>query len=235
VTLRWIADRRLALPGQLAQTQVALHRLVESLPSQRLALAGQIQEGKDLVASSVAMMRELAPLLEPVVKSGDGTATVLLDDHTEWVGRFHDYLSAAAALATEGGLAGIEDPKVQQVVMELSAGAALGPELATTHVDLNTKLLSLRSDVFTYATADADDSPPATDDGAGEVAPTVTRVKQEKSAHAVGIWKRVRAKLEGKDMGSVKLGVVEQVDRTIAAAKSSDNLCVMYEGWSAWI
>lgn len=239
VTIPWISERRAALPGQLGQAQEALQRLVDSLPAQRLALAGLIQEGKDLVGSSVGMMRELSPLLEPVVKTGNATAGLVLDRHKEWVARFHSYLTAAAALATDGGLAQIEDPAVQQVVMELSAGGALGPELARTYSDLCGQLMSLRSDVSTYnATGDNDDPNGDDENGAGEPAsasPAVTRMAQEKSAHAVGIWKRVRAKLEGVDSSKGKLGVAEQVERTIAAAKSSENLCVMYEGWSAWI
>ncbi|XP_072947723.1 serine/threonine-protein kinase SMG1 [Epargyreus clarus] len=44
-----------------------------------------------------------------------------------------------------------------------------------------------------------------------------------------GVWKRVRLKLEGRPLPA------EQVEQIIAEATSADNLCMMYEGWMAWV
>jgi len=54
------------------------------------------------------------------------------------------------------------------------------------------------------------------------------------NAMAVNIVNRVRQKLEGVD-GTRPLSVSEQVDWVIQEAKSSNNLCKMYEGWASWI
>eukprot|EP01135_Chromosphaera_perkinsii_P005703 Nk52_evm3s359 gene=Nk52_evmTU3s359 len=61
-------------------------------------------------------------------------------------------------------------------------------------------------------------------------------VQQEKNVYAVGVWKKVKAKLEGRDFDpSKRISVQEQVDFIIEEATSSENLSVMYEGWTSWI
>ncbi|CAG8708585.1 7126_t:CDS:2, partial [Acaulospora morrowiae] len=59
---------------------------------------------------------------------------------------------------------------------------------------------------------------------------------QTRNIFAVGIIRRIKAKLEGRDFDSTtKMTVHEQVDKIIQQATSVDNLCVMYEGWTSWI
>ncbi|CAG8579070.1 11924_t:CDS:2, partial [Cetraspora pellucida] len=59
---------------------------------------------------------------------------------------------------------------------------------------------------------------------------------QARNAFAVGIIRRIKAKLEGKDFESTtKMTVQEQIDKIIQQSLDTDNLCVMYEGWTPWI
>lgn len=59
---------------------------------------------------------------------------------------------------------------------------------------------------------------------------------QKKNLYALNVWKRVKAKLEGRDFDAAKrLGVAEQVDHVIKEATSQDNLCQLYEGWTPWV
>ncbi|KAL3689850.1 hypothetical protein R1sor_016159 [Riccia sorocarpa] len=59
---------------------------------------------------------------------------------------------------------------------------------------------------------------------------------KEKNAYAVSVLKRVRMKLEGRDInGSRHLPVADHVDHLLRQATSIDNLCNMYEGWTPWI
>jgi len=179
-------------------------------------------------------------------------------------------------------LASVEDPAVQRVVVELSQGAPVGPELARSREELHARLVALRTGDVGYDGPSSDDAvqqqqqqqqqPSAATTASASTTlhegrdpvtttPTTTttrgvvnRLAQEKSAHAVAIWKRVRAKLDGRDSssssggggggggsansgssGGAKTTVAEQVERSIAAAASPDNLCAMYEGWTAWI
>ncbi|CAG9794109.1 unnamed protein product [Diatraea saccharalis] len=55
-----------------------------------------------------------------------------------------------------------------------------------------------------------------------------------RSAQGAGVWRRVRLKLEGRDTHARHL-IHEQVEYIISEATSAENLCLMYEGWMAWV
>ncbi|KAI8377636.1 uncharacterized protein BYT42DRAFT_614302 [Radiomyces spectabilis] len=58
----------------------------------------------------------------------------------------------------------------------------------------------------------------------------------QRSEHVLGIMRRIKAKLEGRDFNvPYKMTVSEQVTRSIEQATSPDNLCMMYEGWTSWL
>uniref|UniRef100_A0A671RI04 Serine/threonine-protein kinase SMG1 n=1 Tax=Sinocyclocheilus anshuiensis TaxID=1608454 RepID=A0A671RI04_9TELE len=59
---------------------------------------------------------------------------------------------------------------------------------------------------------------------------------QERNSYAVSVWKRVKAKLEGRDLDpNRRMSVTEQVDYVIKEATNLDNLAQLYEGWTAWV
>ena len=58
--------------------------------------------------------------------------------------------------------------------------------------------------------------------------------QEKRNVYAVGVLRKVRQKIEGRDGGGVKMSVAEQVDQTIRDATNTDRLCVMYEGWTPW-
>jgi phosphatidylinositol kinase/protein kinase (PI-3 family) len=61
-------------------------------------------------------------------------------------------------------------------------------------------------------------------------------VPQERNAFAMSVLRRVRAKLEGKDLDPGKaMSVQEQVELIISESTSVDNLCQHYEGWTPWV
>jgi len=52
----------------------------------------------------------------------------------------------------------------------------------------------------------------------------------------LNVWKRVKAKLEGRELDvNTRSSVVDQVGRVIDDAISLDNLCQLYEGWTPWV
>jgi len=61
------------------------------------------------------------------------------------------------------------------------------------------------------------------------------RSGQECNSYAVGVLKRVREKLEGKDAECGGCSVEEQAERLISQAVDLDNLAQLYEGWTAWV
>ncbi|CAG9838888.1 unnamed protein product [Diabrotica balteata] len=59
---------------------------------------------------------------------------------------------------------------------------------------------------------------------------------QQRNAYAVNVWRRVKMKLEGRDLESArKSSVQEQVDHVIREATNLDNLALLYEGWTPWV
>uniref|UniRef100_A0A3Q4GZX5 SMG1 nonsense mediated mRNA decay associated PI3K related kinase n=1 Tax=Neolamprologus brichardi TaxID=32507 RepID=A0A3Q4GZX5_NEOBR len=66
--------------------------------------------------------------------------------------------------------------------------------------------------------------------------PKTGRAVQERNSYAVSVWKRVKAKLEGRDIDpNRRMSVSEQVDFVIKEATNMDNLAQLYEGWTAWV
>ncbi|CAH2981536.1 unnamed protein product [Chilo suppressalis] len=55
-----------------------------------------------------------------------------------------------------------------------------------------------------------------------------------RSAQGAGVWRRVRLKLEGRDTHA-RHAPHDQVEYIISEATSAENLCLMYEGWMAWV
>ena len=78
-------------------------------------------------------------------------------------------------------------------------------------------------------------------------------VSEEKNKFALSVLRRVRVKLEGREPDSLRKvrgvslcsvktqfsvfqsSVGEQVDFLIREAMNTENLALMYEGWTAWI
>ncbi|KAG9477052.1 hypothetical protein GDO78_002442 [Eleutherodactylus coqui] len=66
--------------------------------------------------------------------------------------------------------------------------------------------------------------------------PKTGKAVQERNSYAVSVWKRVKAKLEGRDVDpNRRMSVAEQVDFVIKEATNLDNLAQLYEGWTAWV
>ncbi|CAL8342926.1 unnamed protein product [Merluccius merluccius] len=66
--------------------------------------------------------------------------------------------------------------------------------------------------------------------------PKTGRAVQERNSYAVSVWKRVKAKLEGRDVDpNRRMSVTEQVEFVIKEATNLDNLAQLYEGWTAWV
>ncbi|CAH2090705.1 unnamed protein product [Euphydryas editha] len=62
----------------------------------------------------------------------------------------------------------------------------------------------------------------------------VKHAGEQRSATGAGVWKRVRLKLEARDVPA-RRAHHDQVDYIISEATSAENLCLMYEGWMAWV
>lgn len=66
--------------------------------------------------------------------------------------------------------------------------------------------------------------------------PRTGKALQERNSYAVGVWRRVKMKLDGRDPDSTKRSsVAEQVEYIISEATRLENLALLYEGWTPWV
>ncbi|KAK6170598.1 hypothetical protein SNE40_018955 [Patella caerulea] len=66
--------------------------------------------------------------------------------------------------------------------------------------------------------------------------PRTGKAIQERNSYAVGVWRRVKMKLDGRDPDiNKRLSVAEQVDYVIKDATNLENLALLYEGWTPWV
>ena len=236
VTRVWIEERIANLPGLIQGAKATLNRVTSSLPTQRQALGLQIIEGREVVAETRTLMTELEPLLSPVVAAGDPSAKDLVSSWQAWLRDIELYFEATSGFASELGPVGDSESTKETVV-----GILNGQNFTHGHAQglktVNEKIKRL-SNLSTFAGDDLEqpDEPDAEPTVEDVQVGQVTRMKQEKNSHAVGIWKRVRAKLEGRDgENAEKLSVSQQVDTVLQAATSHEHLSQMFEGWTSWI
>ncbi|KAF6020036.1 SMG1 [Bugula neritina] len=66
--------------------------------------------------------------------------------------------------------------------------------------------------------------------------PKTGKVVQERNSYAVSVWRRVKMKLDGRELDpSKKMSVTDQVSYIINEASDIKNLAQMYEGWTSWV
>jgi len=141
----------------------------------------------------------------------------------------------------EGGKAA-PAPATRAMAVQLLEGEPVVNELASGLEQLHDQLMALQS-ASAAVDEDAEEKGLASDESPPQ---TAASSRQEKNAHAVAVWKRVRSKLDGRAVSSragsgassgseQRMTVSEQVDRTIREATANEKLSVMFEGWTAWI
>jgi PI-3-kinase-related kinase SMG-1 len=236
VTRAWIEERVANLPGLIEEAKSTLNRVTSSLPSQRQALGLQINEGREAVAETRTLMTELEPLLSPVVAAGDPSAKDLVSSWHAWLRDIELYFEATSGFASDLGPVG-DSESTKDTVVGILNGQNFTHDHAQGLKTVNEKIKRL-SNLSSFAGDDLEqpDEPNAEPVVEDVQVGQVTRMKQEKNSHAVGIWKRVRAKLEGRDgENAEKLSVSQQVDAVLQVATSHEHLSQMFEGWTSWI
>jgi PI-3-kinase-related kinase SMG-1 len=214
------------------------------------ATAKAVQEGYQSFGETVEMLAD-AGLVLAEVGGGQQELELLAPDpeaevEAEGEEEMDDARVGPTGVGTGTGTS--TQPAVHTMAVRLLEGDVVLGDLCASLEQVHDQLMALQS-----ATAAMDDDEGATeqqpaDSGAGSNA----RTRQEKNAHAVAVWKRVRAKLEGRgnsssggsggiggsksdSNGQRHMSVAEQVEKTIREATSNENLSVMFEGWTAWI
>lgn len=66
--------------------------------------------------------------------------------------------------------------------------------------------------------------------------PQAKKGRSDHKNYALGVWKRVKTKLDGRDPDPSRCSSVEeQVDFVIGEATRLENLALLYEGWTPWV
>ena len=151
-------------------------------------------------------------------------------------------LIASARADDDEGDGEAEAEAVARSVEDAPVDALLG-ELRREGEALHPQLLALGAAVGAAAATAADPDAAAAaeaaagggDGGVGAGAGGARSGKQERNAHALGVLRRVKVKLEGRDKWpgkerEAKLSVADQVEMVVRHATSADNLAQLYEG-----
>jgi hypothetical protein len=211
ITAPWLAAAVAQLPAQHAEARAAVAATQVAAAAQLQRFDGPAAALDHARAATATLMAELDPLMAPLVRAGARMPSA--------VSTWHSALDAAliGAAACCRSVAAAPSDAVVAIALDHDAIdlAALGAQLVEGVAALSA----------------ADDEPLAAI--ADDARPAVA--EQERNAQATTVWRRVRAKLEGRDGDGGRRSVGEQVDALVKDATADARLCMMYEGWAPWI
>ena len=230
ITHEWLLNRAALLPDHIASVTLEESTALQNFSLMQFALSAPIKALLEGVADFESLSMELSPLLSAV--SEDPTATVTLVELEEFAVKAKQVHATVLPLSA--------DPEVYKTIQ--SVQPFLAPDgspnlenidsLTHLHQSLHDKLVLIQTSPWSTA----EDDPEASTTGQTTLTSNPRqRNRQDKNAYAVGVWKRIRAKLEGRDESGKRRSVAEQVQQLIDDACNLDNLSNMYEGWTAWI
>jgi hypothetical protein len=226
ITRDWLRSRTEAIPGLISAANSQLSMLQESARCQAPVLS-DLMSGFQLLSSSVeSLMNELDPLLAPLVKAGSRQACATATAHR----------SFAATLTIIVGCCGsIKGAVVAGFSAVNPIAISADSEMAGQNPVLQARVLFESVRALEAIDATDDMAAPVNEEPLDAPGPKTVLADQERNAQATAVWRRVRAKLEGKDSDGIRRGTSEQVDTLIREAVSESRLCRMYEGWAPWI
>lgn len=228
ISAGWLNERAANIPALIAEAQVScqIHQAAAlSAVPHLTAPCSRLQLMQDSISE---LMSELQPLLDPLVRAGSRQACAATLAHQKLAVALStasgccDELAAAAHNGLSGG-----------VSIALDQQASDLPALADGFMQSVSALAALQG-----VEGPGDDGQVVAGKDEPDASPLVA--EQERNAQATSVWRRVRAKLEGRDIDSRRgaaepRSVEEQVDVLIRDATADTRLCRMYEGWAPWV
>ncbi|CAB3374703.1 Hypothetical predicted protein [Cloeon dipterum] len=178
-----------------------------------------------------SLMSGVRPLLKTLAKPGEGRET--LGNYISHYKHFSEEITAVLQCLDMEEL----EPKQMQVLLK---------QLSTSEEAINMVYSNLM-DVSTLCQCEQLEKQPPTENRDAvhssnqdimSNADNKQKAPQERNAFAMGVLRRVKAKLEGRDVEPAAgraMTVQEQVDMIISQSTSLDNLCQHYEGWTPWV
>lgn len=249
-----LSEKRETLVSQISDLDAALTAEYDSDLESRLRISPTTQNSAAEVARLASLVQELWADVSPILVS-----VKRVTDQWKENGPQNIHHRAKATLFAFGRLhdACTYTAKVMRWLADLRPDLSLSPlEIEYGFHEVLPNALLVRplgfssqvviralSDCVRLATewlegseiqSDIDDSP---DDPPLQDAPEILSppVGLHKNETALLVLRKVKHKLEGSELRQSTLSVAEQVDLVVKAATNVDNLCRMYEGWTAWI
>jgi len=261
------------LPPRIEAVGKQLEQVRHELPGQRASALALCEAAEEARADNAVLMAEILPLLGPALKANDATARLvshneaaLREGATRGIGALclalTESFSPLSSVEVEAAAESGATPSLPSLASSLLAGDAQFPG-----ENLRQQVTTLYQQVLLLQTPMGEEEEAAeAPDATGAVTPDSTDARrrqgrQEQNKFAVGVWKRVKAKLEGRPgigggsassngasaseattadlvngvaTGS-RMSVSEQVAHIVRQATSEANLSMLYEGWTAWV
>ena len=246
-------SRLTELPGSLAKLRAQWEQLSASTN-----LAASLENVRAGLAAVSAAHAELQPLFAPLA-DGDIRVGALSRDFERLLAAVSALTSAAASAPLDASLVVSLAAQATQLLERLSAlqtqespdadgdgdgDVRCSQATATTTADEDAPVAAASSAMAAGDDVDASKkrvlvratAPPAPGSTVRRRQQQQQQQQQERNAHAVAVWRKVRSRLEGREgRDGGRRAVATQVSQLIGEATSEDNLCAMFEGWSAWI
>eukprot|EP00118_Oscarella_pearsei_P002798 m.11633 g.11633 ORF g.11633 m.11633 type:complete len:3440 (+) comp23529_c0_seq1:72-10391(+) len=221
----------------------------QEMEKQKQFLANQSVKLEDILKRQSGLLQDVWVKLQALVEYEGGLAGPI-STYTKQRKRFSDDVALLIETLKSGWDDQVPVQRLKNVSLSLKSLAIwLYDQLLVLSPDAdfvsppseNTSLAGFAEDVTDYkenGTEDKKDqqnrSSASKQRGARD--PKTGKALQERNTFAVNVWRRVKAKLEGRDVDPNKrMSVAEQVEWVIQQATSKENLALMYEGWTSWV
>lgn len=250
------------LPARIDTVEKQLQQVRRELPGQRASAIALCDAAEEAAADHTALMAEVLPMLAPSLKAKDATARLVSSNEATFREDIQRELAGLKLALDES----YSPPPSQDTESEAAspstpgsiASALLAGDWQFPSADLRQQVVTLYQQVLLLQTPTegSDEARDAAEPVAGASDTVKQQGRQDRNKFAVGVWKRVKAKLEGRlgtqaGAGEAKAGageasaagagagekmsVSEQVAHVIRQATSEANLSMLYEGWTAWV
>ncbi|XP_046606357.1 serine/threonine-protein kinase SMG1 isoform X1 [Neodiprion virginianus] len=234
VDASWLRQAEKLISEVIVETQKKLQEKQELLYAAHDSLREQVLRLQSVIGQHHRLMMDVRGLLKTMAKQENIPG---LRDYLMSYRSFTERISSAVKDLESDGLDPLNAFSIREELEQLEVQTpslydellnfANSTKLTDKEVPFNKKAKLVRQDSVCFSPRKG--VPLARD-------PTTGKAVQERNAYALNVWRRVRMKLEGRDANpSRRYTPAEQVEYVIREAQSSENLALLYEGWTPWV
>ncbi|GLH00101.1 Serine/threonine-protein kinase ATR [Gryllus bimaculatus] len=252
VDINWIHKAELLISDKVKSLQEQKGKLHDDLFTAQENLKKHVMTIRGFLSVHHRLVSDVRNLLKSMAKSESGICSGLND----YLSSYKKFSECFSTLIRDLMIEDIDTESIQQALDQLqiikAKTGAIYEELLQFADDLREQMKpkTTSEEMFTYGKlrrppltrqeglylSPKKGSPAVVKNTKTGRDPRTGKAVQERNAYALGVWRRVRMKLEGRDPDlNRKISVQEQVDYVTREAMSLDNLALLYEGWTPWV